>query len=244
MVMGIVVAVVAFLLVVLFGGGSKSTGPSGNRNVDVVVTLVDIPPGTLISQQLVHIVKYATDQVPTGAFLVLDCPPKAPATCATPVGQYAAIAISKNSPLSGSIVVSDLGKLKAAPKPYLDIPAGEVGMSIPAGGELQTVGGYIQPGDHVDVIVNFNGVWKLTVQNLVLQRSGSVAANTGQGLTSSYIVYVSPVDAEVLSEVFVAGTYKFVLRSQKDIADTSQASTPGFGTKEFQSKYGFPATPK
>ncbi|MHB8510254.1 MAG: CpaB family protein [Candidatus Dormibacteria bacterium] len=249
MVLGIVLAVVAFLLVLLLGGGNKSGGAgTGSRTKDVVVAMVDIPAQTAISEQLLKVVKFADDQLPLGYISVIKCPPKPPAGgCTDAIGQFAAVTIPKGAILSSNVLVSTLADI-SVPKPVLAIPSGQVALPIPAGGELQAAAGFIQPGDKVDILEqpagSTPGLWKITVQNLVIQRVGPLGSPNTQGLSSSYMVYVTPQDAEYLSYLFANGTYKYLLRSQKDHEDNTVVSTTGVGQKEFFQKYNLPAAAK
>ncbi|HEV3233549.1 MAG TPA: RcpC/CpaB family pilus assembly protein [Candidatus Dormibacteraeota bacterium] len=245
MVLGIIVAAVAFILVLVVGGGGKSSGPSADRTRDVVVAAVDIPVGTQISEQLVTTVKYAPDQVPVNVFTsAKKCDPKAAAgTCTDPIGQFANVAISKNMPLTTSVLVATVGAVQAQKKPYLDIPSGQLAISVPAGGELQTVGGFIQPGDRVDIIFEpaDKPTDKVTFQDVVIQRVGAVGVPSTQGVASSYIVYVSPDDAELMMFMFAHGTWKYALTSQLDAAKPvpSGPTTQGVDTNKFKAKFGF-----
>ena len=233
MVLGVVVAVVAFLLVVLLGG--KGSGDTGARTQDVVVAAVDIPAGQQVSDALVHIVKFAPDQVPLGAL----------ATTKAAVGQFAAVALPKNTVLASSNLVATAGSLKPVPKPYLDIPKGQVAIAVPAGGELQNVAGWIQQDDRVDVIFNPAGnsknLWKTTYQNLKISHiGGPAAAASGAPAGTSYILYVSLDDAENLTLLFASGNYKLALRSQQDAADNSVQNTAGATTDTLYAKFNIP----
>jgi Flp pilus assembly protein CpaB len=239
MVLGIVIAVVAFLLVIFISPG-KGGGGTGDRNQDVVVSVVDIPAGQQISEALVKVVKFAPDQVPTGAST----------TVKGAVGQYAAVALPKNTVLGNGNLVSTVAKLPAQKKPYLDIPTGQVAIAIPAGGELQAVAGYIQQDDRVDIIFNPNGnaknPWKTTFQNLKVARVGGPAAATATGgsaapaATTSLVVYVSLDEAENLSFLFANGNYKLALRSQVDASKNDTVNTGGATTDSFGAKFNIP----
>jgi pilus assembly protein CpaB len=247
MVMGIVVAVVAFLLVIFVGGNRSTNAPSGKTQA-VVVAAVDIPVGTQISDQVVKVVQYPVEQVPLGYHDTIRCPKTPPPGCVDVVNEFAAVAISKNTPLTDNVLVVSLSKLPPVKKPYLDIPSGQVALSIPAGGELVAVGGFIQPDDRVDVLASGlpdqkAGSWKAVIQNLRIVRTGGVTAPNTQGLATSYIVYVSLDDAENLSYLFTTGTYKFVLKSQLDSKPEDKmgpATSPGATKESFNSKYAVP----
>ena len=236
MVLGVIVAVVAFLLVVLLFGGKGSGGDNGSRTQDVVVAAVDIPAGEQVSDALVKIVKFAPDQLPSGAFV----------TTKTAVGQYAALALPKNTALTASNLVSTVAKLKPVPKPYLDIPTGQVAIAIPAGGELQSVANYIQQDDRVDIIYqpagSTKGVWKITYQNLKIARIGGPTASgsSAPAAATSLVVYVSPDDAENLSLLFASGNYKLALKSQLDANKTDTVNTAGATTDSFFAKFNIP----
>jgi Flp pilus assembly protein CpaB len=248
MVIGIIVALVAFVLVVILGSRGAG-GPSGDRNTDVVVAAVDIPAGTQVSDQLVKVEKFAADQVPAGAQSKIK----------DASGQYAAVALPKGTVLSNANLVSTQSKLPSQKKPYLDIPSGQVAISIPYGAELQAVGGFIQEGDKIDVIYSppisdtqKTTVWKVTYQNLVVQKIGpsgtgaaasnnSAAAAGAATLAASWVVFVPADQAEDLSFIFATGSYKLALKSQADIAKSDNAGTPGATTNSIKSKFNIPS---
>lgn len=247
MVAGLVVAALAFLLVVVFGGSRGSTTNTADRTVDVAVALVDVPAGQQISDQIVHVVKFAPEQVPAGAFTAIKCDPKL-TTCTTPVGQFAAIALPKNTALTSSNVVASVSSIPPAKRPYLDIPAGQVAIAIPAGGELQAVGGFIQPDDRVDVMASGlpdmkPGLWKIVLTNMRINRIGGVTGANAQGIASIYILYVTPDVSEMLQYLFTNGTYKFVLKSQADAKPDDAigpGTTPGANKDSFNAKFSIP----
>jgi len=247
MVLGIILAVVAFLAVILINPGRGTSGGAGPA-VTVVETAVDVPAGTQISPQLLKTVSLPSDQVPVGYYTSVQCATKGGA-CTDPNGQYAALALPKNTVLSTSNLVATLSALPPIKKPYLDIPAGMVAVQVPAGGELQAVGGFIQPDDRVDILATGlpgmkPGAWKMVYQNLVINHMGGVGSANTQGLTSSYTLFVTPQVAEELTYFFANSTYKLLLKSQKDAKPTDNvAPNPGdagVNQDNFNSKYGIP----
>ena len=236
MVLGIVIAVVAFLLVVFLGQG-KGSSDTGSRTQSVVVSVVDIPAGQQVSEALVQVVKFAPDQVPTGAMTTIKAA----------VGQYAAVPLPKNTVLTNGNLVPTTAKLPVAKKPYLDIPPGQVAIAIPAGGELQAVGGNIQQDDRVDIIFSANSAtkpsWKTTFQNLKIARFGGTATSSGSGapaIASSLIVYVTLDDAENLTFLFANGNFKLALRSQQDATKNDVTNTAGVTQDSFTAKFNLP----
>jgi Flp pilus assembly protein CpaB len=229
MVLGIVIAALAFFVFLLFGRGGAST--QGARTIDAVVAAVDIPAGQLISEQIVRVEKFAPEQAPAGAV----------ATIKAATGQYAAIALTKNTALTTGTLVSSQSKLPAAKKPFLDIPAGKVALSIPAGGELLTVGGFIQPEDRVDILwAPSPNAWQVAFQNLVVAHVGPVGGANAQGIATSFVVFVSVDDAQALSLLFANGSYKYVLRSQADAAKNDTVTSGGTTLPALNSRFHVP----
>jgi Flp pilus assembly protein CpaB len=232
---------------VIIVGGRGGGGPSGDRNTDVVVAAVDIPAGTQVTDQLVKTGKFAADQVPSGA--------KGKVKDAT--GQFAAVTLPKGTLLTNANLVGTQSQTPSQKKPFLDIPTGQVAVSIPYGAELQAVGGYIQEGDKIDILYAPNPsdtqkpAWKVTFQNLVVQKIGAqgAGASSGQqgqqaqqtGLPTSMVVFVPADRAEELAFLFANGNYKLVLKSQKDIDKNDEAQTGGVTQPNFNSKYKVPA---
>lgn len=232
MVLGILIAAFAFFIFILFGRNGGTTSNQGTRNINVVVAAVDIPAGQQISDQLVRIETFAPEQVPAGAFNKIK----------DVTGQYAAVALTKNSALSSSTLVTTLSKLPPVKKPYLDIPAGQVAISIPGGGELQQIGGFIQPDDRVDILWSPDGTtWQVTFQNLRISHVGPFNSSNVQGISSSFVVFVSVDDAETLSVLFGTGAYKFVLRSQADAEKNDTVSSGGTNLQQFKSRFHVPS---
>jgi len=248
MVLGIIVAVVAFLIVFLLYGTKGGGGGTSGQTTSVVVAAVDIPVGTQISEQLVTTVSVSAATAPADAFSAVNCPKDQPSCTNAAVGQFAAVALPKNTILSQSNVVSSVSKLPPVKKPYLDIPTGDVAVSVPAGGELQAVGGWIQPGDRVDVIATGlpgekSGVWKTVFENLIIQRVGPVGSANTQGLSSSYILYVPLAQAEEVTYFFANSTYKMALKSPTDYKPDdalTPGTTAGVDQNAFNAKYGVP----
>jgi Flp pilus assembly protein CpaB len=230
MVLGIVIASLAFFVFLLFGRGGAGSS-QGARTIDTVVAAVDIPAGQLISDQIVRVEKFAPEQAPAGAV----------ATIKAATGQYAAVALTKNTALTTGTLVSSQSKLPAAKKPFLDIPAGQVAVSIPAGGELLSVGGFIQPEDRVDILwAPTPSAWQVAFQNLKVAHVGPVGGANAQGIATSFVVFVSVDDAQALSLLFANGSYKYVLRSQADAAKNDTVTSGGTTLPALNSRFHVP----
>jgi Flp pilus assembly protein CpaB len=212
MLLGLVLGVIVAIGVGVYVSSNSS---GGSRNRDVVVTVGSVLSGHQFVLADLGTVKYADDQLPTGAFTTKD----------QVVGKFSAVALAPNTPLTAALVVevkSAIGKVKS---PYLDIPKGDVAVSIPAGDELHVVGGYIQTGDYVNMLTadpkNPN-TWKFQIENLQVQELGTVSNAATQGITTSYIVFLTPAQAQQVEAIFTSPsiTYRFALKSQKDSTPT------------------------
>ena len=233
--LGTLVAVLAsgFSAYLIFHPGSPSAPP---RTVDVLVAAVDIPQSKQIQSTDVQLVRYAEDQVPRTALR----------EAGAAVGQYAAVAMSQNTPVTTGEVVLTLAAARAPAKPYLDIPAGEVAIAIPSGGDLQNVKNAIQSGDHIDVIGyalpgERPGCVAITFGNLVISLADTTSqpAQTGQAApvpSSGWVVFLPVKQALDLTYLFNNGQYKFALRSRQDFAKPETVPTETCAT-DFNQTY-------
>lgn len=135
---GVLLAVVAFGGVLMFGSRSGTNGPAAPQNVAVVTALREIPLGTvLVAEDL------GTTDMPTSEAVDTFRDP------ATLVGRIVRRTVLTGQPFTSSDFTS--GSVNA-----LDVTtglkAGQVAMAIPVD-SLSGVGSLIQAGDHVDVML-------------------------------------------------------------------------------------------
>ena len=143
-------AAAAAVLFAVSGTVSKNSTPTTN----VVVAKTTIAAGTAITSDLLSTTPLAQGSFPVDTF---TDPSQA-------VGKIAPVTLSANIPLTASLFASaSSGAGGAGVVTHLDITKGYVAMAIPAGGtpgdpglvaELMSVGYYIQPEDHIDILID------------------------------------------------------------------------------------------
>jgi Flp pilus assembly protein CpaB len=226
--LGIILAALAFGGV-LFALRQSSAGAS---TVPVVVAIKAIPSQTTLTADMLSV-----EAVPQGAAAA-----DAFAVPTVIVGRTTTVAVTANTqmvpaffaaqPLAATIP----GGATAAGQPVSlegSITKGFVALAIPAGSALPVVnppvppaiigpgalgadlvsaGGYIQPGDHIDIIVNTGGPSggaRYSFQDVPVLRVGAPGSTTGGSLL---IVEVVRNQAEMLTQLVVGPSQTFVLK--------------------------------
>lgn len=242
---GIGMAVVAFLLVLALGA---MLSPSGGRarvpDVTVVVAAGAIPAGTVLTGA-----DLTTAQVAKTAL-----PADATAHTASLVGQMTQVAIPKAQPVTTNLV--------AAPG-YVSIPSGWVGETIPAD-ELEAVAGYAKKGDAIDIIATItpssssaqtpnspssSSAQTRTVFTDVRVVEVDARGATAQGAPTSLTVLLTPCDAVYLSWLIndkASFNYTLVSGTDYGAPPTGPSSSCPIGTNpapvgqsQVFSRYGF-----
>jgi Flp pilus assembly protein CpaB len=236
---GVVVAVLGALLVIVLlasPGRLGVTVPANQSNV--VVASHDLAPRTAITAADLTVVQYPTEQLPANSFSAIE----------KVKGQFVAFAISKNTPITSSMIVSAVASVPTTgSQPVLDIPQGQVAVAIPSGDALANVAGYIHSGDHVDIMVRGlpgqkSGQVNATFTNLTIVLAAGPPAAAGVGTASvapaggTWVIFVPVVRAEEVIYLFNAGSYTFVLRSRADDSAT-EGPIPPVGRDEFNAAY-------
>jgi Flp pilus assembly protein CpaB len=236
---GVVVAVLGALLVFVLLSNPKGLGVNVPANqTAVVVAAHDLAPRAAIGAADLVVVQYQADLAPTHAFTTID----------QVKGQFAAFAISKNTPITTSMVVtSAVSTPSNAPLAVLDIPTGTVAVAIPSGDALANVAGYIHSGDHVDILVRNMpgqkpGQVNATFTNLTIVLAAGPPSAAGVGTASqppasgTWVVFAPVVQAEQLIYLFNSGQYTFALRSRLDDAKPDGDIQP-VGRDEFNAAF-------
>jgi pilus assembly protein CpaB len=137
---------------------STSTTPPPEppaQTVPVVVALTDIKPGDLLSSANLSVKQRPVTTVPaTAAGGTPVYFQDTTALLASP--HYAAIALASGTVLQVSMVASSATTAKPVVTQVVDLKAGDVAMSVPYD-SARGAGGYIQPEDHIDIVVDDNG---------------------------------------------------------------------------------------
>jgi Flp pilus assembly protein CpaB len=196
-VLGLVLAAAAFGLSLMVSKSGNGTGSGSGQQVSVVVAKTDLAQGTQLTPDVLTIKSYSVDSAPAGA--VTDS--------TTVLRKYLSIAVTQNTPITPNLLVVDAASAKTAALSLtpLDIHAGNVALAIPVGGggnsspELQTFGLYVQPDDHIDVIIDDGrGNVRYAFQDIRILKVGSYSAS-GNGAANVLVVEMSRSAAEAMS---------------------------------------------
>ncbi len=240
---GLFLAAIAFVGIILVLGGSSpddgTIGPDATKTT-MVVASVDIPLGTLITEDLVETQEVRNTELPTGAYTTEAEVINRTTTTDLMKGQLVG-----SSAFSTVTLDADIGRL---------LDTGRRAMSIQVD-QVSGVGTLVKPGDRVDVVIGLTGADKFPVvttdpqtdqvslvpglnatsvkaiiQNLEVvgtllpPPSGETTtdettdgtAPTLNGQAQIVILSVSAQEAEVLRFGQIDGTLTLVLRSPED----------------------------
>ena len=240
---GVVLAAAAALAVLFAISRNSNNTPTYN----VVVAKTNIASGTAIT----------ADMLTTSALTQGSFPADSFTDPAQVVGKTAPVTLSQNTPLYQSLFVSANPAVPGqAALAHLDITKNYVALAIPASsggttgatGELVSVGYYIQPEDHIDILIDPGipgqpGV-RYSFQDVRVLRVGAVGTTTGA--VNSYIVELPRNQAEILTALTTArGTngqavLKYVLRPQSEWGKRDGQN--GFDKPNYEPNTGTPLT--
>jgi len=236
-IVGLLLAVLAFGAVFLIGGTGGGAG-LGGPNTTVVIAKQSIP---LRHQITASDLETAKMSVNGNASLTNTYP-----TVGDVVNLISEINITKGTVLTSDMLAKDINLVPAGSAPaYLPLAKGFVAMTIPTG-EMQGVAGHISVGDYITVIASaslttFNAtnqqqqgptrvVSKTVFTNLrviglgpasagVQPAAGGGQTSTGgptSGVTSSLTVELTQCDAEFLTWFLNNTQIRYTLESYKD----------------------------
>jgi Flp pilus assembly protein CpaB len=235
---------------------SRSGGASNQPTATVVVAKSTIAAGTAITADLLTTAALEQVSVPADSFT----------DPSQVVGKIAPVTLSANIPLTASLFSSaSSGTPGVGVVAHLDITKGYVAMAIPAGGsagtagltaELMSVGFYIQPEDHIDILIdpgipNQPGV-RYSFQDVRVLRVGAAGVGgttTAAATTSavnSYIIELPRNQAELLTALTTQrapgsmALLKYVLRPQAEWG--KRDGNNGFDKPNYESNTGTPLT--
>jgi Flp pilus assembly protein CpaB len=246
LIVGIVLAAAAAAAVLFAVSGtvSKSNVPTAN----IVVAKSSIAAGTSITPDLLTTAPLAQGSFPADSFT----------DPGQVVGKVAPVTLSANIPLTASLFASATSGPTGGTGvvTHLDITKGYVALAIPAGfpgnpafvGEQLSVGYYIQPEDHIDILVtpaNKPGV-RYAFQDVRVLRVGAStggAAPAATAVVNSYVIELPRTQAEIMTAL-TTGTsqavLKYVLRPQAEWGKRDGAN--GFDKPNYEPNVGSPLT--
>ena len=115
------------------------SGPAAGETQSVVTAAVDITRGQVLDEKMLKITRYQEQDVPRGALTSID----------DAVGRTILVSLVPNEPL----VATKLADKSAGRGLAALIPAGKRAFTIDAAHVASDVGGFIVPGNHVDVLL-------------------------------------------------------------------------------------------
>jgi Flp pilus assembly protein CpaB len=193
---GVVIALVAFGLSLYVSHNGSGTTASSGQTVPVAVAKTDLLQGSQITSDAISIVQYNTSQVPVGAS----------PDGATLINKFLSVGVTKNTPLTANLLVADANSAKTAALTVqpLDIHPGYVAIAIPTDGggssdkpspDIVSVGGWIQPEDHIDFVIDTGqGTVRYAFQDVRVLKVGtqSTAGAGGAGSSATVLVLELP----------------------------------------------------
>jgi pilus assembly protein CpaB len=249
LIVGILIAVLAGVMTYVTTSGSKSAAPPPPvATTPVVVAARDLPPRSALTAADIRVAGYPVDLAP----------PTAIGKAEDVLGKIVQTAIVAGEPIlagkfaAAGAVTFTVFPPNAQPAPNQPIPAGTPNyrvMTITVG-DTDAVGGIIQPGDIVDILLtwqidpvkNFTGtanpnnyadtITKITLQNvLILARAASVYTIRTDAETAEQIAYLRAAGSQMM----------FLLRAAQD---QRQVTTVGGTFGPVFKRFGFPIPAK
>jgi Flp pilus assembly protein CpaB len=248
LVLGILLAVVAFLGVALLAIYVSSQNNSGS--VQVVVAAQDVAARVTFTSDMLTTQSVPSQGIQPGHYTkVSDL-----------VGQSAAVPIQKGQQVTSNMLFANNG-LQTATSAYLPIPQGWVARAIPTG-ELQGVAGYVQAGDYINVITavgqgifntpghqtNKNAqISKTTFTNVRVIAVGPAGKASGNGVSSSMTIILTECDAEYFDWLLNNTKLTYTIESYKDyapaptqpVASCPPTTSTGVGPDQVDSRFHF-----
>jgi Flp pilus assembly protein CpaB len=253
--LGIVLAAAAAVAVLLL---VRSNGTS--NEVSVVVTNASVPAGTTLTQAMVVVAQVPATTKPGDAY----------SDPTAVVGKTTTVALATNTPLvpaffsTPSLSVTSSGTGSTALSVETQITKGYVALAIPGAStlpaaftasqqanftsELVSAGGYILPGDHIDILVTNDlpgstlGNLRYSFQDVLVLRVGTPGATAS---SSVLLVEVPRSQAALLTALMIGDgdheiVVKYVLRPQ---SEWGKLASDGTSYKPNYEASGPPALP-
>jgi pilus assembly protein CpaB len=245
---GVLLALVAFVGIVVLTGGGRGSGSSQEpTELPTVIAATNIPLGVEITAEMVTTQNLAVGARNVGAYQ----------DASAVIGQTVRLKIVEGQQITAANFTAsgDIARL--------DVPVGKVGMSVQVD-QVSGVGTVIKTGDYVDMLVGFTGdkfpvitlpdapggeisvvqglnntSAKLLVQGMQVlgtllpppppAAEGQPDGQSGTALNGQQqivIVAASPQQAEVIKFAQLDGSISLVLRAPSEFVDPNDPTTP------------------
>jgi pilus assembly protein CpaB len=184
----------------------------------VIIAAADISPGTALASQLVKNVSWPLKVVP----------PKSASSMGEIEGRVVMVPIPQGNP----ILFSMLAPQGTAAGLSGILPDGKRALTVKVD-EVAGVGGFIHPGDHVDVLVDLpikdasEHLSKTILQNISILTTGQVWQQKGENkpmVVNTVTLELTPHESEVLNLASNEGKIRLALRNRNN---TTVAQTEG-----------------
>jgi pilus assembly protein CpaB len=187
---------------------ARGAAPKRIRSVAVVTATIDLPPRQVLSSSMLHVTIDPISSVPSGTF----------GTVTTLIGKVTSAPILAGQAVTASEVTTR--EETAGMAAQIAPTERAVSISLDAAGGAM---GFLEPGDHVDVLATFGAdgaqaVAKLIVSDaslLALSTHGTLGTNTDSPATSATLE-VTPQGAQALALASARGRLTLALRSLGD----------------------------
>ncbi len=232
-VLALVIAVVASVLI--YKWMKKQTAPKEIAKIEevnikqVAVAKVNLPAGTKVKADQFKTVSFLEESLPSGYF-------------------------SDSEKLTGRVVMKPINSkeliLESALAPEGVTKGGVTAILKPgkravalAGNKLMGVSGFVNPGDHVDILMQTTDpktsetINKTVFENVRILATGTQLVTNAEGQPSpvdSYTFEVTPEEGERLTLAASSGKLQFALRS---VLDSETVLTTGATSKEILASY-------
>jgi len=232
-VLALVIAVVASVLI--YKWMKKQTAPKEVAKIEEVnikqaaVAEVNLPAGTKVKAEQIKTVSFLEESLPPGYFS--DSKKLIGRVVIKPINSKELILESGLAPVGVT-----KGGVTAILKP------GKRAVAL-SGNKLMGVSGFVNPGDHVDILMQTTDpktgetINKTVFENLRVLATGTQLATNAEGKPSpvdSYTFEVTPEEGERLILAASSGKLQFALRS---VLDSETVLTTGATSKEILASY-------
>lgn len=222
-IMTAVLALITTGLVYIYLGQVKAESQESTVEMsEIVVAMVTIPAHVKVTEEMLEIKEIPTEAVHQDTY----------ANISDVVG-----GITKIELIAGEQVLNGrIAKDNIEAELSYRIPENMRAITVPAS-EVNGVGGYIVPGDKLDILVSYvPEEWVQVVytqlQSIEVLAVGANNSSEESSVPTSLTLLVTPAQAEVIAYANLSGSFHFTLRNP---ADATWQDVPSYGTENFDS---------
>lgn len=222
-----VLALITTALVYLYLGQVEAASQENQTEMsEVVVAISEIPAHVKVTEEMLEIKEIPSEAAHADTYSDIK----------DVVGGTTTTELIAGEQILTDRIVSDVEDSELSYR----IPENMRAITVPSS-EVNGVGGYIVPGDKLDILVSYvpsEGVQVVytqmqNIEVLVTGANNAVAdAESESGVPTSLTLLVTPAQAEVIAYANLSGSFHFTLRNPVDSAKQELA---GYGTPNFDS---------